>query len=148
MDDCAAVLEVERAAAKASRGAKGLGEKDGQRREGIGRVFPEPRLVENVDAGDIVLVGDQSADRDIRVSTPGGVLRFHEKGSVVLIQASWIQNFMDHQGQAALVNCLTPLTYTEGSCPPPTDIDEGLMHCLSRSIGKHRVSLSMPYKKI
>ncbi|OWZ64306.1 hypothetical protein AYX15_03948 [Cryptococcus neoformans] len=51
----------------------------------------------------------------------------------------WIQNFMDHQGQAALVNCLTPLIYTEGSCPPPTDIDEGLMHCLSRSIGKHRI---------
>lgn len=71
MDDCAAVLEVERAAAKTSRGAKGLGEKDSQRREGIGRVFPEPRLVENVDAGDIVLVGDQSADRDFRVSTPG-----------------------------------------------------------------------------
>lgn len=61
-------------------------------------------------------------------------------------RGSWIQNFMDHQGQAALVNCLTPLIYTEGSCPPPTDIDEGLMHCLSRSIGKHRVGLSMPYK--
>lgn len=54
---------------------------------------------------------------------------------------------MDHQGQAALVNCLTPLTYTEGSCPPPTDIDEGLMHCLSRSIGKHRVSVYCRYHK-
>lgn len=79
MDDCAAVLEVERAAAKASRGAKGLGEKDGQRREGIGRVFPEPRVIENVDAGDIVLVGDQSADRDIRVSTPGVCCDFMKK---------------------------------------------------------------------
>lgn len=54
---------------------------------------------------------------------------------------------MDHQGQAALVNCLTPLTYTEGSCPPPTDIDEGLMHCLSRSIGKHRVRVYSRYHK-
>lgn len=69
MDDCTAVLEVEGAAAKASRDAKGVGQEDGgQRRKGFGRVFPEPRVIENVDAGDIVLIGDQFKDRDIRVS--------------------------------------------------------------------------------
>lgn len=70
MDDCTAVLEVEGAAAKASRDAKGVGQEDGgQRRKGFGRVFPEPRVIENVDAGDIVLIGDQFKDRDIRLDT-------------------------------------------------------------------------------
>ncbi|ODN79464.1 hypothetical protein L202_03439 [Cryptococcus amylolentus CBS 6039] len=51
----------------------------------------------------------------------------------------WIQNFMDHQGQAALGNVLTKLTYTNGVCEQPSAKDEGLMHCLNRSICKHRI---------
>lgn len=83
MDDCTTVLEVERAAAasaapaptsQASRDdAKGPGEEDGddgdgEKWKGIGRVFPESRVIEDIDAGHLVLIRNQFKDRDTRVS--------------------------------------------------------------------------------
>lgn len=83
MDDCTTILEVERAAAtsaapastsQASRDdAKSPGEEDGddgdgEKWKGIGRVFPESCVIEDIDAGHLVLIRDQFKNRDARVS--------------------------------------------------------------------------------
>lgn len=84
MDDCTTILEVERAAAasaapastsQASRDdAKSSGEEDGdggdagEKWKGIGRVFPESCVIEDIDARHLVLIRDQFKNRDTRVS--------------------------------------------------------------------------------
>lgn len=80
MDDCTTILEVKRAPAspastsQASRddaesaGEEGGDDGDGEKRKGIGRVFPESCVIEDIDAGHLVLIRDQFKNRDTRVS--------------------------------------------------------------------------------
>lgn len=77
MDNCTTILEVERVPASPastsrddaeSPGEKGGDDGDGEKWKGIGRVFPESCVIENIDAGHLVLLRDQFKNRDTRVS--------------------------------------------------------------------------------